>query len=205
MRQLTPREAMLLAAESPTNLGHSSVYTIVDGRSQAMFGFDSLMAGLEDRLPQVPELTRRIREVPLKLDRPWWEPDPAFDLGYHVRHIGVPGSGRGNVAAKEMALLARLHERPLNRNRPLWELYLIDRPDGRSGLMAKVHHALVDGVTGLDLVDPLTPRASSARRPLPGCVALQLGPPGCVGGSQHSRRRIADPAHPGRAVGRPRG
>ncbi len=147
----------MLSAESSTNLGHTSVYAVVDGTNTENFGFESLLAGLAQRLAQVPELTYRIREVPLRLDRPWWEPDPNFDLGYHVRHIGVPASGRGDVAIKELALLARLHERPINRNRPLWELYLIDRPDGRSGLFAKVHHALVDGVTGLDLVDPLTP------------------------------------------------
>ncbi len=147
---------MLLSAESNTNLGHTSVYAVLDGSETADFGFDLLLAGLKARLAQVPELTYRVREVPLRLDRPWWEPDPNFDLGYHVRHIGVPASGRGDVAIKELALLARLHERPINRNRPLWELYLIDRPDGRSGLFVKVHHALVDGVTGLDLVDPLT-------------------------------------------------
>ncbi len=151
---------MLLSAESNTNLGHTSVYAVVDGAGKAGFGFDELLIGLEARLAQVPELTYRVREVPLRLDRPWWEPDPDFDLGYHVRHIGVPASGRGDVAIKELALLARLHERPINRNRPLWELYLIDRPDGRSGLFAKVHHALVDGVTGLDLVDPLTPSSA---------------------------------------------
>lgn len=148
---------MLLSAESDTNLGHTSVYAVVDGEDQPDFGFDALLDGLAERLASVPELTQRIREVPLRLDRPWWEPDPSFDLGYHVRHIGVPASGRGDLAIKELALLARVHERPINRNRPLWELYLIDRPDGRSGILAKVHHALIDGVTGLDLVDPLTP------------------------------------------------
>lgn len=148
---------MLLSAESETNLGHTSVYTIVDSVMRPEFGFDALLDGLAVRLSAVPALTQRIREVPFRLDRPWWEPDPGFDLGYHLRHIGVPASGRGDVAIKELALLARIHERPINRNRPLWELYLIDRPDGRSGILAKVHHALVEGVTGLDLVDPLTP------------------------------------------------
>lgn len=153
MRQLTPREAALLRSETPTNLGHTSVYTVVDQATAPSFDFQTLCDLVEQRLAAVPELRFRLREVPLRLDRPWWELDDRFDLSFHLRHIGVPSSGGGD---KEAALIARLHERPLNRERPLWELYLIDRPDGSAGIYVKVHHVLVDGVTGLDLVTPLT-------------------------------------------------
>ena len=153
MRQLSAREAALLRAETPTNLGHSSVYTVVDPSESSDFGFERLCTLVEGRLGLVPELRSRLREVPLRLDRPWWEDDDRFDLSYHLRHIGVPSSGSGDM---EAALIARVHERPLNRDRPLWELYLIDRPDGTAGIFVKVHHVLVDGVTGLDLVTPLT-------------------------------------------------
>ena len=153
MRQLSAREAALLRAETATNLGHTSVYTVVDPEGSPEFTFDQLCTLVEQRLDAVPELRFRLREVPLRLDRPWWERDDRFDLSFHLRHIGVPSSGGGD---KEAALIARLHERPLNRERPLWELYLIDRPDGTAGIYVKVHHVLVDGVTGLDLVTPLT-------------------------------------------------
>ena len=153
MRQLTAREAALLRAETSTNLGHTSIYTIVDPTDAPDFNFENLAGLVEARLDSADELRYRLREVPLRLDRPWWEDDDRFDLSYHIRHIGVPSSGYGD---NEAALIARLHERPLNRNRPLWEFYLIDRPDGTAGVYLKIHHVLVDGVTGLDLVTPLT-------------------------------------------------
>lgn len=160
MRQLTSREAALLRSETSTNLGHTSVYTVVDPTDAAEFDFEMLTKVVESRLDTVPELRWRLREVPLRLDRPWWEDDDQFDVHYHLRHIGIPSSGHGSVGSKEADLLARLHERPLTRTRPLWELYLIDRPDGTAGIFAKVHHTIVDGVTGLDLVAPLTGEAA---------------------------------------------
>ncbi len=156
MRQLTAREAALLRSETATNLGHSSIYTVVDPTDAPFFNFDTLADTVEARLDHFPGLRWRLREVPLRLDRPWWEDDDQFDINYHLRHIGVPSSGHGSHGSKEAALLARLHERPLTRTRPLWELYLIDRPDGTAGIFVKVHHIIVDGVTGLDLVAPLT-------------------------------------------------
>ena len=166
MRQLTAREAALLRSETPTNLGHTSVYTVVDPASAPDFNFERLCEVVEHRLDAVPDLRLRLREVPLRLDRPWWQDDDRFDLTFHLRHIGVPSSGGGD---KEAALIARLHERPLNRERPLWELYLIDRPDGTAGLYVKVHHVLIEGITGLDLVAPLTAetagRIAAPRRP----------------------------------------
>jgi len=162
MRQLTPREAALLRAETPTNLGHTSVYTVVEPSDAPDFSFEALSDQVSSRLGRVPELRFRLREVPLRLDRPWWEDDSRFDLSYHLRHIGVPSSGSGDM---ESALIARLHERPLNRERPLWEFYLIDRPDGSAGIYVKVHHVLIDGVTGLDLVAPLTADEPDEEKP----------------------------------------
>lgn len=156
MRQLTAREAALLRSETATNLGHASIYTVVDPTDAPFFNFETLAETVEARLDHFPELRWRLREVPLHLDRPWWEDDVQFDVNYHLRHIGVPSSGIGTHGSKEAALLARLHERPLTRTRPLWELYLIDRPDGTAGIFVKIHHTIVDGVTGLDLVAPLT-------------------------------------------------
>ncbi len=175
MRQLTPREAALLRSETPTNLGHTSVYTVVDPTSAPDFDFEHLSELVEQRLAVVPELRFRLREVPLRLDRPWWERDERFDLSFHLRHIGVPSSGGGD---KEAALIARLHERPLNRERPLWELYLIDRPDGSAGIYVKVHHVLIEGITGLDLVTPLTAAGLAGEPVVPPLRSMADEPPG---------------------------
>ncbi len=172
MRQLTAREAALLRSETTTNLGHTSVYTVVDPESAPDFDFEHLSELVEERLDAVPELRFRLHEVPLRLDRPWWERDKRFDLSFHLRHIGVPSSGGGD---KEAALIARLHERPLNRERPLWELYLIDRPDGSAGIYVKVHHVLIEGITGLDLVTPLTAAESPGEGPH-GAAVSAAGP-----------------------------
>ncbi len=156
MHQLTAREAELLAAESPTNLGHSSLLVEIDNlhapRGRRLT-FARLKERMHDRLHLVPAFRRRVHTVPLGLDRPWWLEDPHFDLDYHLRHAGVPGEdtdGDGFVS-----LIARLHERPLDRSRPLWEMYLIERPSQNPVLFVKMHHVLVDGVTGLDVLASL--------------------------------------------------
>lgn len=142
MHQLTPTEATLLRAETVTNLGHYSLYLELgagpDGKPPTFRHLRDLLA---ERLHLAPSLRRRIVEVPLSLDDPWWIEDPHFDLDYHVRHLAVPGAS--DLDALDQ-LLGRLHERPLDRSRPLWEMYLIDHPDGRRGLFIKVHMVVAD-------------------------------------------------------------
>ncbi len=153
MQQLTPREAELLAAETRNNLGHHSMYVElepIDGGDELRF--DHLRELMAERLHLLPGFRRRLRTVPLDLDRPWWIEDPHFDLDYHVRHLAVPRWG-GDEALHN--LIGRLHERPLDRSRPLWEMYLIEKFEGNPGLFVKVHHVLIDGVTGLDVLAPL--------------------------------------------------
>ena len=106
---------------------------------------------IEESLHRAPSLRRRVRHVPLGLDDPWWIEDPHFDLDYHIRHLAVPGASDPDALEQ---LLARLHERPLDRNRPLWELYLIENPDGASNLFVKVHIVLIEE---LGPMGPLSP------------------------------------------------
>ena len=151
MHQLTAREAELLAAETATTFGHHSLYVELEAAAAdgTMLSFDRLMEMLQQRLHMVPALRRSIRRVPFELDLPWWIEDPNFDLDYHVRHIAVPG--RADPGALDQ-LLGRLHERALSRSHPLWEIYLIDLPDGVAGLFIKVHHVLIVGEVSLDLL-----------------------------------------------------
>lgn len=153
MQQLTPRETELIAAETRHNLGHHSMWVELEPTDDdAPITFDALRDLVAARLHLLPGFTRRLHRVPLHLDRPWWLEDPDFDIDYHVRHLAVP---RSNETDELHNLVGRLHERPLDRRRPLWEMYLIERYDGHPGLFVKVHHVLIDGVTGLDVLAAL--------------------------------------------------
>lgn len=153
MHQLTARETEVLAAENRHNLGHHSTYIQLRAKSSASeLSFEDLCQRIEERLHLLPGFRRRLQKVPLNLDRPWWIEDPDFDLEYHIRHLAVPSSRTEDALHN---LLGRLHERPLDRRRPLWELYLIERPDGPPGIFMKVHHVLIDPKTGLDVLAPL--------------------------------------------------
>ena len=101
----------------------------------------------------VPPFRRRLVEVPFGLDQPYWIEDPDFDIEFHVRELALPAPGDDRQLAVQAA---RLHARPLDRRRPLWETYLIHGlQGGRQALYMKVHHAAIDGVSGNDLLAAL--------------------------------------------------
>ncbi len=159
MHQLTPSEAALLAAETNTNLGHQSLCLDLapdaDGQTLTL---SRLRAVIEESLHLAPSLRRRVRPVPLELDDPWWIEDPHFDLDYHLRHLAVPGASDPRALEQ---LLARLHERPLDRNRPLWELYLIENPDSVTTLFVKVHIVLIEELGPLGPLSPVLAKPAS--------------------------------------------
>ena len=99
-----------------------------------------------ERLHLLPPFRWRLVEVPFGLDHPYWVEDPDFDLDFHIRESAVPPPG--DDAAARRARSSRIFARPLDRARPLWELYLIHGlPDGKVALLTKVHHAVVDGMS----------------------------------------------------------
>lgn len=152
MHQLTPTETALLVAETNTNLGHQSLcLELAPDADGEHLTLSHLRSVIEASLHLAPPLRRRIRHVPLGIDDPWWIEDPHFDLDYHIRHLAVPGASDPDAFEQ---LLARLHERPLDRNRPLWELYLIENPDGATNLFVKVHIVLIEE---LGPMGPLSP------------------------------------------------
>jgi WS/DGAT/MGAT family acyltransferase len=115
--------------------------------------FEAVMQLVAERLQLVPGLRRRLAPVPLGLDRPYWVEDPAFDLDFHVRQIAVPAPGGKNELAD---LVGRLQSRPLDRARPLWELYLIEGlARGELALYAKVHFAAIDPDRGTEVMTAL--------------------------------------------------
>ena len=98
----------------------------------------------------MPPFRRRLVEVPFGLQHPTMVEDPAFDLDFHVRRAAVPAPG-GRAELAE--LMADLAARPLDRTRPLWEFHVAEGlADGRTAVVAKVHHAVIDGVSGTDVL-----------------------------------------------------
>jgi diacylglycerol O-acyltransferase len=148
--QIARGHSRLLAIETPTALGHTSTLTIVDA-ANAPHRLDAALLRQEvsARLDEHPMLRQSLVDVPFGLDRPWWRDHPGFDLNYHLRHIAVPDRDDPNSLAD---LVARIHSRPLDRDRPLWELYLISGlADGQAALLFKMHLAALAASTGNSL------------------------------------------------------
>src|SRR3954466_15293948 len=155
MRQLTSLDAQFLAVESARIYGHVAFLGIYDPSTapHGRLGMDEVKALLSERMHLLPPLRWRLVEGPLGLDLPYWTEDPDFDLDFHIRESAVPPPGDDRQLAETVA---RIFSRPLDRSRPLWELYLIHGlPEGRFALLTKVHHAVVDGVSGNEILTVL--------------------------------------------------
>lgn len=152
MKQLSGLDASFLYVETASQFGHVSSLSIY-AKPPDDPDYEPLAAWraqIERRLHLLEPLRRRLREVPLGLDHPYWIEDPHFDLDFHVRHTGVPPPGRDDQVAE---LVARIVGRPLDRSRPLWETYVIEGlPEDRFGILTKVHHATIDGAAGAELL-----------------------------------------------------
>ena len=144
MRQLTALDAQFLALESHNHTGHVSSMMVLDPteRPGGRLELEHVQALVAERLPLLPPFRWRLRTVPLNLDCPYWIDDPEFDLDYHVRELAL---SQPATDAKLGEQVARIVARPLDRSRPLWELYLIHGlPQGKSALLTKIHHAAED-------------------------------------------------------------
>ncbi|HYH34872.1 MAG TPA: wax ester/triacylglycerol synthase family O-acyltransferase [Nocardioides sp.] len=171
--RLRPRDLAVLALESPTAPLHHASVEIFDPADSG-FGHDRLVALIEERISFVPRYRARLQPVPGRLANPTWVEDPDFDLAFHVRRSALPRPGTMEQLCE---LVARIVSRPLDRDRPLWEAYVIEGlADGRVAVLRKSHLALVDGVHTVDLgqvlldtspdVAPLEPvDAHRVRRP----------------------------------------
>src|SRR5215212_2147083 len=116
--------------------------------------YEELVEGIEARIHLVPRYRQKLAFVPLQQGRPIWVDDPYFNLRYHVRHSALPAPGSDEQLKR---LAGRLFALELDREKPLWEIHLVEGlapgPEGepRFALIAKTHHALVDGVSGVDI------------------------------------------------------
>jgi diacylglycerol O-acyltransferase len=155
MRQLTSLDAQFLAVENGRTYGHVGSLCVYDPATAP--GGELTVADLcrtvFERLHLLPPFRYKLVNVPFGLDLPYWVEDPDFDLDFHIRESAIPPPGDDHKLADTVA---RIFARPLDRSRPLWELYLIHGlPDGRVALLTKVHHAVVDGVSGNEILTVL--------------------------------------------------
>src|SRR4051794_38248769 len=152
MRQLSSLDAQFLALETPRQAGHVAGLAILDPSTTEAGALTcgDLQDLLAERLPQLPPLRWRLAEVPLGLDYPYWVDDVDFDLDFHVREIGLAPPGGDDQLAEQVA---RIVSRPLDRSRPLWELYLVHGlKSGHVAMLTKIHHALIDGMSGAEIM-----------------------------------------------------
>src|SRR5258707_2968524 len=154
VQQLTGLDAAFLALETANTTGHVGGVSVLDPREAPQpLTLARLTDVLGERLPLVPVLRRKLLNVPLGLDQPYWFDDPDFDIEYHIRELALPRPGSDAQLAEQ---IARLHARPLDRRRPLWEIYLITGlAKRRAAVYTKIHHSAIDGASGAELLTVL--------------------------------------------------
>jgi len=151
MERLTGLDASFLALETPSSHMHVASLGIYDPTTvDGGISIDRVTEIYSKRLHLAPPFRRRLAEVPLGLHHPLWIEDPDFDISNHVRHTAIPAPG----GTQELAnLVSRLVAQPLDRSRPLWEIWLIEGlENGNVGLLSKVHHSAIDGAAGNELL-----------------------------------------------------
>jgi diacylglycerol O-acyltransferase len=166
-QQLTAMDAVFLSLETPEMPGHIGGLAILDPATHPDEGFDfeSFVEFVAERLALCPRFSWRLQEVPFGLDQPYWVEHDELDLKSHIQALAVPSPG----GMRELSDLAGfLFAGALDRTRPLWQMYFIEGlQGGRVALLWKVHHCLMDGVSGAGLIELLFDLAPvPAERPL---------------------------------------
>jgi diacylglycerol O-acyltransferase len=173
MQQLSGMDASFLYFETgnaPTHIGSFAIYdqsTAPGGRVT----FKGILANVERRLHMARCFRQRLVKVPGDLDHPYWIEDPDFDLEFHVRHIALPHPGDWRQLCIQTA---RIHARPLDLSRPLWEMYVVEGLDNVDGVppdsfavLTKIHHCAIDGVSGAELTAAVHDTRPDAEPPPP--------------------------------------
>jgi WS/DGAT/MGAT family acyltransferase len=176
--RLSSLDASFLHLENAASHMHIAACAVFAGPPP---GYDEVLGTVSDRLHLIPRYRQRLAFVPLATGRPVWVDDPHFQITYHVRHTALPRPG-GDLELRRLA--GRVVSQALDRARPLWELWLVEGlVGGRFAALSKTHHALVDGISGVDIATvlfdssrhpaPLEPPAAQwAARPLPSSSQL---------------------------------
>ena len=189
MDRLSALDVSFLTNESSSAHMHVGGIMIFEGPPPA---YDDLLEHIRSRLHLVPRFRQKLAYPPVPTGRPFWIDDPAFNLEYHVRHSALPSPG-SEEQLRNMA--ARVFSQQLDRTKPLWELWMVQGlTRKRFALVTKTHHALVDGVSGVDIATVLfdvkpVPEPSHPEHewiPGPGAVGRPAAGQGCRGASEHA-------------------
>ncbi|MGI8492957.1 MAG: WS/DGAT/MGAT family O-acyltransferase [Acidimicrobiales bacterium] len=176
MDRLSPQDASFLHIEDDVSHMHIASVGIFEGPPPR---YEDVVAMLASKLPLVKRYRQVVKFVPLALGRPVWVDDRNFNIEYHVRHTALPAPG-GEFELRK--LVGRVMSQQLDRSKPLWEIWMVEGlENGRWALLSKTHHAMVDGVSGTDLMsvvmdispEPPEPVADDWR-PMPGPSDLDL-------------------------------
>jgi WS/DGAT/MGAT family acyltransferase len=164
--RLSPLDASFLYVEEPTTPMHVGSVAVFEEPNDG-FDHDRLVDLISERIAFVPRYRQRVRDVPGHLANPVWVDDENFDIGYHVRRSALPRPGNDQQLFE---LVARVQSRPLDRARPLWEMYLVEGlSEHRFAVITKTHQAMVDGIGAVDIgqvildTSPTPPRPTSRK------------------------------------------
>jgi diacylglycerol O-acyltransferase / wax synthase len=167
VERLTGLDASFLYMETPTLHMHVAMTAVFDPSTvPGGYSFRRLRQLIDERLPLAPVFQRRLVEVPLRLGHPVWIDDADFDIDNHLRRAALPSPG----GMRELAeFAADIDSRQLNRDRPLWEMWIVEGLEGgKIALVAKMHHSTVDGVSGAELLGTILDlEADPPPRPVP--------------------------------------
>lgn len=161
MKQLNAHDAMFVHLDNEDWSTHGGIVGIYDPSAApgGTFRFTDILAHIERRLPRSPIFRRRLVRVPLDLDHPYWVEDEHFDLEFHVHHLRLPEPADWHQLCDTVA---RIQSRPLDLNRPPWEMHVIEGvdniegvPSGSFAIFTKLHHAAVDGHSLRDIISAL--------------------------------------------------
>lgn len=186
MRQLSEADAAFIYSDSAHANSNVSLLHIYDQTTApgGVVRFKQILSHVENRLSSLPILRQKILRVPLDLDYPYWVEDENFDIEYHVRHIALPKPGDWRQFCIQAS---RIHARPLDLQRPLWEMYVIegldsflDLPLGSFAVLLKVHHAAVDVAHGNQLTMLLHDISATPPVPPPPVPWFPQSPPGSL-------------------------
>jgi diacylglycerol O-acyltransferase len=190
--RMSATDASFYFAESENTPMHVGSVAVFEGPAPS---YGDVIRLLLSKLPLVPRYRQRVREVPLSLGRPMWTDDPHFQILYHVRHTAVPKPGSDEQLRN---LAGRVLGQRLDMSKPLWELWLVEGlEDDRWAIISKVHHCMVDGIAGTDLMQLMFDLTPDAQHEEPKAWTPQRGPSGV----QLMTGAVADAvAHPARAL-----
>ena len=161
MDRMNPLDASFLAIEDGKNPMHIGSVAIFEGPAPT---YGDVVRMVASRLPLVPRYRQKVRMVPFQLGRPVWVDDPNFQILYHIRHTAVPRPGNEDQLRN---IAGRIFAQNLDRAKPLWEMWVVEGlKDGHWALISKVHHAMVDGVSGADLLQVILDKDPAVTRPV---------------------------------------